>query len=306
MNYPKVFMSYSYLDKEFATKIANDLKKAEIDIWNDKWEIQEGDSLIYKIISEGIANSDFFLILLSNASVNSKWVKEELDAAIIQNIESITHIIPILIEPIDIPLPLRNLIWIEMYSNYDNAIKSLIKIIHEDYENYSLNIISKYFISSIGGLSKNASSVGSILLLRPDDKTGFEKSFSAKELQSLVPLTSQELNDAINELEEYGLVKTLNYLGTAPYDFGQVTPTYMLFIHFKEKLDYDPYDDIKSIAEAIIKNDQKIDLKIPPVRINRAVAYLEAYGYIKVIRTLGTAPYDFGILIPTEHIHDFV
>ncbi len=314
---PNVFLSYSHSDKEFAVKLAEDLRKQGIDIWIDKWEIQPGDSIIQKIFLQGLANTDFFLILLSSESIRSKWVAEELNAAIVKKMEGVTRVIPLIKERCDVPLPLRTLLWVDLSSDYDEGIRTLVKTMHGVSEKPPLGKIPEYVSAikqSVGGLSKNASTVGALLLTRPDDQTGFERSYSSEELQSLVPfLKPDELNDVVDELESYGLVKTHKFLGTAPYNFGQVTPTYAIFLHFKDEgIDYDPIEDIKAVATAIVAKGQlkgdelRSIVQVSPVRLNRAVSYLEDYGYVKVYKYMGTAPYNFGQLKATRHTRQFV
>ena len=126
-------------------------------------------------------------------------------------------------------------------------------------------------------------------------------------------LTEEEIDDAVDELEEYGLVRTLKYQGTAPFKFGGVEPTYALFLHFKEEgLDYDPIEDIKTVASVIASKGQ-IDgnglqevSRLLPVRLNRAIAYLEDYGLVSVLKFMGTAPFKFGFVTATRKTRQFV
>jgi len=250
------FFSYAHEDKDFAGRIENELRKAGIKVWWDRWEIKAGDSLIQKIFVEGLSKCDIFLILLSSASVRSKWVREELDSAMIRKIEGVTRIIPLIKEKCEIPPPLRALLWVDLSEDFDAGIRRVIKSIYEVSEKPPLGKIPEYITeleNSVGGLSRVASTVGSILLSRQDDQLGFEKGYTGEEIHRLVPmLTKEEINDAVEELEEYGLVQTLKYLGTAPYNFSDVEPTYALFLHFKEVgLDYDPIEDIKAVASAV-------------------------------------------------------
>ena len=69
-------------------------------------EIQPGDSIIEKIFREGLAGCQLFLIVLSKASIQSRWVREELDHATIQRIEGTARVVPILKEDCEIPAPL--------------------------------------------------------------------------------------------------------------------------------------------------------------------------------------------------------
>jgi hypothetical protein len=314
---PKAFMSYSHSDREVALRLGEDLRSSGVDVWVDRWEIRPGDSLIEKIFSEGLAEADFFLILLSPASVRSKWVTEELDAAVIRKIEGVTRIIPVIVEQCDVPLALRSLLWVDLSADYQAGLRALQMTIHEVWDTPPVGRPPDYVLSlrqSVGGLSPMASTLGSLLLARPQDGTGFEKGFSAGDLQrTLVDWSPSEVNDAVDELENYGLVETVRALGTAPYTFVQASPTYALFLHFKDEgLGYDPEEDIKAVASAVVAADELDGARLrelvplPPVRLNRAVAYLEDYGYLQVLKYLGTAPYSFGSLRANWRTRQFV
>lgn len=319
MDKKTAFLSYSHKDKDFAEKIATELRKDGIDVWLDKWEIKAGDSLIQKIFTEGLANCDIFLILLSDASIKSKWVKEELDSAIIRKIEDVTRIIPLIKEKCELPLPLRTLLWIDLSTEFDTGIRQLVKSIYDVSEKPALGKVPEYITelkNSVNGLSPAASTVGSVLLHRQNDQLGFEKRYTAEDIYRLVSsiLSEDELNDAVDELEEYGLVRTtIVHMGTAPYDFGDLEPTYALFLHFKDEgLDYDPLEDIKMIASAVasqgeVKGEeiQKV-CGLPPIRINRAVAYLDDYGIVRILNFHGSVPYNFGQVEATRRTRQFV
>ncbi len=313
----KGFLSYSHEDKDFAQSIAQKLNESGIEVWWDEWEILAGDSIIQKIFMEGLSEADIFLIVLSNASVNSNWVKQELDHAIIKKIEGVTRIIPLIKEKCDIPPPLRTLLWVDLSTDFDTGIKKIVKSIFDVSDKPPLGEVPEYITElkqSVGGLSQIASTVGTILLNRQEDQLGFEKMFSGEEIKSNSKLTPEEINDAIDELEEYGLVKVLKHMGTAPYDFGEVEPTYALFLHFKnEGLDYDPIEDIKVITSALEASENYINgeeiqelTRLPTVRINRAVAYLGDYNILDVMKALGTAPFDFATIKATRKTRQFV
>lgn len=311
------FLSYAHEDKEFAERIAQELRKSGINVWIDKWEINAGDSIIQKIFIEGLSKCDIFLILISCSSAKSKWVKEELDYAMIKKIEGITKIIPLIKEKCEIPAPLRALKWVDLSVNLNDGIREVVKSVYEVSEKPPLGKIPGYITelkNSVGGLSRGASTIGSILLSEGDYKRGDEKRYTGQELHSLAAMFSEtELNDAVDELEEYGLIKKINFLGTAPYHFGYIEPTYALFLHFKESgLDYDPLNDIK-ISAAAIASQSKLDgkelqeiTKLDPLRLNRAIAYLEDYGIVKVLKFLGTAPFNFGMVEATRKTRQFV
>ena len=315
----RAFLSYAHEDKEFAEKIARELMKSGINLWVDKWEIKAGDSLIQKIFSEGLAQCEVFLILVSCSSVKSRWVHEELDHAMVKRIEGATRIIPLIKGKCEIPLPLRVLKWVDLSEDFETGIKEVVKSIYDVSEKPPVGGVPDYVSelkNSVGGLSRKASTIGSIWLGNGNSLRGEERQYNGEELHELFPMVSEtELNDAVDELKEYGLVKTIDFVGTAPYEFGFVGPTYALFLHFKDYgLDYDPFSDIKTVASAIVATQSgQLDggelqniTKLDPLRINRSVAYLGDYGLINVQKFIGTAPFDFGRIASTRKTRQFV
>jgi hypothetical protein len=311
LNNPKAFISYSHSDKDFALKIEKDLRESGVIVWIDKYYIQPGESLIQKIFAEGLAEADFFLILLSATSTKSKWVAEELDAAIVRKIEGVIRIIPVLIENCEIPLSLRSLLLINLSENYIENIRNLIKTLHGVFDKPPIGTAPNYVIDlkqSVGGLSKNASLLGMALLFNSDEDTGFEHRYWSTDINTIVPsLTPKEINEIVDELESYGLVNVHRVVGNAPYHFGDISPTYALYLFFKnEGLSYDPESDIKTIASAIAAKGESTGQELrqitllSPARINRAISYLKDYGYIRVVETIGTAPYTFRSAVATS------
>jgi TIR domain len=126
---PSAFISYSHSDSNFVDRLAGDLKAREITVWIDKWNMKPGDSLAGRA-ADGIRMSDFFIAVLSCASINSRWVKEELDMALVKNIEDKKGtIISILIEECEIPLQLRTRKYIDFRQNQEQAFEELLQAI---------------------------------------------------------------------------------------------------------------------------------------------------------------------------------
>lgn len=85
---PRVFLSHSKKDKEFIIKVSEYLRIARIDCWYDDWEIPPGESIRKKIFEDGLPSCDLFLIYLTENSVDSYWVRKELDSMITIESES--------------------------------------------------------------------------------------------------------------------------------------------------------------------------------------------------------------------------
>ena len=130
MKKPTVFISYSHADRHFVDKLTKSLEATGVDVWFDKWKIKVGDSITQKI-NEGIGASDFLIVILSRTSVKSKWVREELDAATIRNVEEDKHafILPVLIEDCKMPTLLQHRKYANFKDDPEQAFQELLEVI---------------------------------------------------------------------------------------------------------------------------------------------------------------------------------
>lgn len=99
----RVFLSHSNKDKSFVRKLAADLRANGHTVWIDEAEINVGDSLIGKI-RDGLDNVDYVAAVLSKNSIESEWVKKELEIASNREIEEKRVIVlPLLIDKVELP-----------------------------------------------------------------------------------------------------------------------------------------------------------------------------------------------------------
>jgi hypothetical protein len=107
---PRVFLSHASEDKaDFAEPFGRELASLGVRPWLDKWEIRPGDSLVTKLFDEGVAAVD--AVIVSRHSAGKRWVRAELDAAMVRKITEDTRLIPIRLDEADIPAPLKTLVW---------------------------------------------------------------------------------------------------------------------------------------------------------------------------------------------------
>lgn len=110
-NSPSVFLSHSHADKTFARRLAEDLRSAGARVWIDEAEIQLGDSLIKKI-SAAIDEVDYLAVVLSPTSVESEWVRREVEIALNEEIAGQTvKVLPLLLLTCEIPAFLRGRLY---------------------------------------------------------------------------------------------------------------------------------------------------------------------------------------------------
>jgi len=124
-----VFLSYSHANKDFVDKLATNLVAARVSVWLDRWEMNVGDSLIEKI-QEGLQDASALLVILSKASIESSWCKKELSVGLLRELdERKVVVLPVLLEDCLIPLMLRDKVYADFRTNFDEGWHAVISAI---------------------------------------------------------------------------------------------------------------------------------------------------------------------------------
>ena len=90
-----VFISHASEDKEdFVRPLAAELTRRGLRVWYDEWTLQLGDGLRNKI-DQGLANSNFGVVVLSRDFFAKKWPKAELDGLFAREMQGGKVILPI-------------------------------------------------------------------------------------------------------------------------------------------------------------------------------------------------------------------
>jgi hypothetical protein len=134
----KVFISYSYQDRDFVEWLKNNLQELGLDIWYDQAEMQVGDSIKEKV-TKGIESSSAFILVLSSASKNSNWVRYEMNSALLLSaIKKGISILPIKIDDSEVPSDLSGYLYADFSTNRENGLeilkRSLLQSNKVDYE----------------------------------------------------------------------------------------------------------------------------------------------------------------------------
>lgn len=130
-----IFISHSSHDKRFVNRLARELRRRGLSVWIDDRQIKVGHKISARI-EDGIANSDYFLIVLSRHAVESAWVNEELDSAHFQAIENRRHsLLPVLIDEVQVPSRLRGYKYADFRASFARGMKALLDVfeIEKDY-----------------------------------------------------------------------------------------------------------------------------------------------------------------------------
>lgn len=127
----RVFISHSSADKPIARQIASELRNKGIDVWIDEKDIVAGSS-IGDAVAEGIEQSDYFLILISGKSVQSRWVHEEASMAFQKAMEVKFPIIPIRLDGTAVPRIIKHLKYIDFKPSTKSGIDEILSIFRKD------------------------------------------------------------------------------------------------------------------------------------------------------------------------------
>jgi len=141
---PRVFISYANQDKEKALNLAETLKANGFEIWIDEYNLRLGDSISEKIL-EGIKHSSYFLLIITEEFLNSNWVEKELNL-MIGSIKEFPNrkIIPLLYDKdIELPVQLRDILYLDYSSDVEKSNKKLIEFLSEDDKKTTANILYK-------------------------------------------------------------------------------------------------------------------------------------------------------------------
>ena len=136
---PRVFISHSSSDKKIIRTLKSDLNLNGVDTWLDEDSIELGDSLKDKL-EEGLKDSTHFVIFLTRDSVNSEWVRYELNNAL-QAQDLIDKIIPIKFGSCQIPPSLNETVYADLTDMVVRKINGEVEFIDQDYNNFLIALV---------------------------------------------------------------------------------------------------------------------------------------------------------------------
>ncbi len=120
-----IFVSYSHSNKQFVDKLCRNLISEKIHLWMDRWELKPGDSFIDSI-QAALEHAGAILVVLSKSYLESACCKKEMNSGLIRELEEKGNIIiPILIENCEIPIFLREKMYADFRTDWDEGYRTL-------------------------------------------------------------------------------------------------------------------------------------------------------------------------------------
>ena len=151
----QIFISYSRRNADEVYSIVTILEGAGFDVWLDKDDIPGGKQWPEKIV-QGIKNSDYYVIFISPASVNSDIVADELTLAYAEKNTRNLTIIPVILTQTEYPekiqLQLAGTNWIDFSENIQQGLEKLFQTlgnqpVPKGYQRHLLNYLPGLFIT---------------------------------------------------------------------------------------------------------------------------------------------------------------
>jgi hypothetical protein len=121
----KIFVSHAHEDRDAAHQITFALAKAGHDPWLNAQELRSGDELL-KTVATVLAETQYFVIVLSRTALTKSWVLTELRMAVTAEIERAhPKVIVLRLDECEVPIELRHKVYLDFRGRFDDALKEL-------------------------------------------------------------------------------------------------------------------------------------------------------------------------------------
>lgn len=127
----KVFISHSSKDKPFVRKICRNLWEKGYQVWLDEKELVPGDALSLRL-SDALQQSRVVIVVVTENSIQSKWLSFELSKATERMVEGNCRIIPILKGNIEVPSELKGLIYADFRKSFKQGMEAVFSALSKE------------------------------------------------------------------------------------------------------------------------------------------------------------------------------
>ncbi|MBU1707923.1 toll/interleukin-1 receptor domain-containing protein [bacterium] len=294
---PTVFISHSHADKErFVVNFATKLREKGVDAWVDQWEIKPGDSLVDKIFNEGLSKAQAIIVVVSENSVKSPWVKDELDAATVKRIEGKSRLIPLILDDVLIPEPLQHLLQVRIQdlNSYDQELNTVLNTIFDSSDKPPIGPAPAYtstIIDTLPGLTKTDT-----LVMKVACEEAIRLGHSIVHFANIKnELEAQDASmadcyDSLEVLDNRYYIKLHRTLGHGASTFKITTFGFQEYA----KLFFDDYDRIiLRVASVIVNNDFRdstlviSETKLPKMLVHHVIDLFKEKGWLGASEVMG-------------------
>ena len=218
---PPVFLSHSSLDKQrFVVPFAQRLRDAGVAVWLDDWELLPGDSLIDRIFTDGISESDVVIVVLSANTADSNWVKNELNTAAIQRIKGLCRIVPVILDDTEVPPILQDTVYQKILdcSSYDAEFSRILDGLHNSSTSPQVGSPPAYIRESKAFYDDGLEPASRFILKQMvergnDDGRRFFSVSDLEQIQCDGEFSDHQFRKEISRLERKGYIEARRHLG---------------------------------------------------------------------------------------------
>lgn len=147
----KIFLSHSSVDKPFVRKLEKRLIDEGFETWLDEKVLLVGDALV-PTIAHAINQSRAVIIVVSNASIHSKWLRYELNAATQRMIQGGCRVLPVVIDDVDVPSEIATLLYADFRKDSRRGMQVLLNAL--EFESSRYPEIKKYKLDSVKAIDR--------------------------------------------------------------------------------------------------------------------------------------------------------
>jgi len=129
---PTLFFSYSHADQETARALASRVQDRGLDVWIDVDRVAAGASIVAEV-TRGLDAADCLVVLLSRASLQSRWVMEELNIVVARRLSNRAGavVLPVLLEDVEVPAVLRDVKYLDLRDrDVARGAEELVSAVH--------------------------------------------------------------------------------------------------------------------------------------------------------------------------------
>jgi tetratricopeptide (TPR) repeat protein len=124
-----VFISYGHQDTAWVHTLAENLHRAGLDVFLDKWEITPGDVVVHEL-ERGLLGSRNGILVVSPASMARPWVQQEYAVMVGRAVEGTQRLIPVLLGDVEVPPFAATRLWVDFRGvhgpEYERRVRQLV------------------------------------------------------------------------------------------------------------------------------------------------------------------------------------
>ena len=129
----KVFISHSSKDKPFVRRLARRLWDEGYQVWLDEKELVPGDALAARL-SEALKEARVVIVVVTPASLESRWLKFELNKATERMVKGDCRVIPVLKGDLEPPPELEGMIYADFRQSFGKGFASVLAALNAEAE----------------------------------------------------------------------------------------------------------------------------------------------------------------------------